>query len=183
MLRTLLPYHGVLRRRQFALPGHLLQRALEVGRRDVRKWFKRTKLAYQLSQYEMLHAFEPRIQIECGDEGFDGIGQESFFLAPPVHLLGFPQEQELPQMESLGGAIEVAGVYQFGLHLGETSFGDGRETPEKVLADDEAQHRVTQMFELFVLVAKGRRAAHPLGGEGTMRKGLAQQHAVGETMA
>lgn len=168
VLRALLLDHGVVWCRQLFQPRQFLQRTLVVGSGDIREWLKRAKITDDLREYKASHPFEASIKVKGGDERFYGICQEGLLCSPSVDFFSFSQKQKAAEFKAQRCPVKMVGVNEFGLHLSEAAFGNSGKATEEVFAHYKAQHRVTEVFELFVLIAEGSGAAHSLSGKRTV---------------
>ena len=133
------------------------------------------------------------IEIDGGDDGLCGVGQQGGLVAAPVLLGAFAEEEKLGEAEGFAEACHALAADQSGAHTGEFAFGAVRELAVEGFGDDEAEDGVAEEFELLVVGSGGifvlgeesvfGLAAAGFVGEGTVGEGEAEQSWVGEGVA
>ena len=122
---------------------------------------------------------EAAIQVEGGEDGLDGIGEQSGFAAASGFLLAAAEAEIAAQLQQMGAVEEVIGIDEVGAQFGELAFLVGREALEKLLAGDQLQHGIAEKLELLVVGG----GLDTLTCEGGMGQRLLQQRAIGELVA
>ena len=160
MLRTILGDDDVARRRKFQGLRHFLQGAFVIGNFAVVPSSVVRSAPDHAGFDELARGFEAGVDVQRGDQGFDGVGKQGLFLTPAAHFLTAPEYQKFTQAELHRDFMQARGADQVGLQLGEAAFGKRCEAAHQALTDHEAEDRVSQEFEL--LVVGGECAVGPL---------------------
>jgi hypothetical protein len=124
---------------------------------------------------ELADDVDAGVEVEGGDEGFDGVGEESAFGAPAGKLFATTKEEMVTETKLDGDVVEVAGTDEVGFELGEATFGVGGVTADERFADEEAEDGVAKELELFVVVLAFGAVGRGFEGAGTVGERLLEQ--------
>jgi len=185
MLRTALPHDHIARRRQAAGLREFLQRALVVPEfllqlpafAAVIRGFHRGHATAD----EFARRMHAAIQVDRRNQRLQRVHQQRLLVPAAAHLLAAAKLQILAQAQPEGHLVQPGGADQVCPQLRQPAFGRVRMFLQQILADQKAQHRVAQEFQLLVVTLR-RRAG---GGRllvyvRTVRQGAAEQVPVGE---
>jgi len=92
------------------------------------------------------------VNVNGGNQGFERIGQDRLFRAPPALLLAMAELQVLAQRQFRGDFEKMTGTDTLGLEPRQFPLGTIRTTAQDELAGHKAQNRVAQKLQLFVVV-------------------------------
>jgi len=122
------------------------------------------------------------IGMNGGDDGFEGVRQQSAALAPTIPLFPLAEAQMLTEIQAEGALIEVGRADELSFPLGKLAFTDTGVAGDEAFADDEAEYRIAQKLKLFV-VAVFRKLRAVLGKPGAVSQGAQQERAIAEPVA
>ena len=110
---------------------------------------------------------EAAVEIDGGDHGFEGVGEDGGLAAAAVAILTAAEAKEAAELEAACDAGEVIAADDGGAEAGEVAFLGGGELAQEGLGGGEAEDGITEEFELLVVDEAG-------GGRGFFgRNGLA----------
>jgi hypothetical protein len=112
---------------------------------------------------------EAAIEIERGDDGFEGVGEERGFTAASALLFSAAEKKKRAELDAGGDLAEMAAADQGGAETGELAFAGVGETEEKGFGDGQTENGVA--YELKLLVVGGwvlEGFGFGLVGEGTV---------------
>src|SRR6185312_10584464 len=119
----------------------------------------------QKAQHDAAGNVEPAVQIQRPAESLQRVRQDRAALAPTALLLARAEHEPLGQAQLPGKARERLAADQVRAQARQLALVGAFEALEQVLADDQAEHRVTE--ELQSLVVRGTGAAM---GQGTLEQ-------------
>ena len=93
--------------------------------------------------------------------------------APPASGLAFAEAQHLGQADLHRRAVQAVFAHEVGAHAGQVAFVGAGEALEQQAGNRQAEHRIAEEFEPFVVV----------GTEAAVRQRARQQRAIVESMA
>ena len=93
--------------------------------------------------------------------------------APPPRASPSPRRSQLGQAELQRRAMQAVFAHEVGAHARQVAFVGVAQAVEQQAGDDQAQNRVAEEFEPFVVV----------GAEASVREGPLQKAGIGETVA
>ena len=114
---------------------------------------------------------EAAVEIEGGDDGFEGVGEKSGLSAAAALLFAAAEAKERAEVDAGGDLAEMAAADERGAEAGEFALAGAGETAEERFGDDEAEDGVADELKLLVV---GRGVGKGLG------IGLVGERAVGE---
>src|SRR5687767_3195258 len=91
------------------------------------------------------------VEIDRGDHRFEEIREQRVLPASARLLFADAEEDDLPHPVMRGLLRQARRADQIRLHLREGSFVERRKMAEEQIADDEAEHRIAEEFEGFVV--------------------------------
>jgi len=94
---------------------------------------------------------EAAIEIEGGDDGFEGIGEQGWLFAAATLLFSAAEEKEVSQADAGGYMAEVVAADERGAETGELSFSGGGEATEERFGDGETEDGVADELQLLVV--------------------------------
>ncbi len=94
---------------------------------------------------------EAAVEIEGGDDRFEGVGEESGLFAASALLFAPAEEEERTEVDAGGDLAEVAAADERGAEAGELALARGWEAAEEGLGDGETEDSVSDELELLVV--------------------------------
>jgi len=115
---------------------------------------------------------ESAVEVEGGDDSFQGVGEKSWLSAAPTLLFAAAKKEQRAEVDSRGYLTKVASADERRAETGQFALAGSWEAAKERFGDDEAKDRVPHELELLV-VGGGI-------GEG-LGVGLVGERAVGES--
>jgi hypothetical protein len=114
---------------------------------------------------------ESAVEVEGGDDGFEGIGEEGGLLAASALLFSAAETEQGSEVDAFGDTAEVTAADERGSQAGELAFARVREAAEEAIGYGESEDGVADKLKLLV-VGCGRRRGVGVGlvGEGAVRE-------------
>src|SRR5208337_2240246 len=106
---------------------------------------------------QIANRMESAVEIHRGDDGFEGVREQSRFVAASGFLFAAPQPQMLAKLQSSRSILERVRVYDARAAFGELAFAPFGVVQQQVFAGEEFQHGVAQEFQAFVVLHRGAR--------------------------
>ena len=94
---------------------------------------------------------EAAVEIEGGDDGFEGVGEEGGLSAAAAVFFAAAEAEERAEVDAGGDFAEVAAADEGGAKPGEFALAGAGEAPEEGFGDSEAEDGVADELELFVI--------------------------------
>ena len=97
---------------------------------------------------------ESAIEIQGGEDGFDGVSQQGGFAAASGLLLAASKPEIAAELQLLGAVHQVIGIDQMSAELGKFTFLIGRKALEQFLAGDQLQDGIAEKLQLLVVARR-----------------------------
>src|SRR5271156_3401656 len=110
-----------------------------IGDGTVDRVVRRLERAEHPMFYEGASGVEIRVQIEGGDQRFDGVREQRFLLTPSRHFLAATEQQELAQLQILRDFVETGGAHQVRFEFGEAALRRRSVETHQAVAHYETQ--------------------------------------------
>jgi hypothetical protein len=81
---------------------------------------------------------ESAVEVEGGDDGFDGVGEESWLVAASALLFAAAEAKECPKADALADVSEVPAADEGGAEAGQLSLAGAGEAAIKAFGYDQA---------------------------------------------
>ena len=94
---------------------------------------------------------EAAIEVEGGDDGFEGVGEQGGLAAAAALFFAATEAEERAEVDAGGDLAEVAAADEGGAETGQFALAGGGEATEEGFGDDEAEDGVADELELFVV--------------------------------
>jgi hypothetical protein len=94
---------------------------------------------------------EAAIEVEGGDDGFEGVGKKGGLPAATALFFAATETEERAEIDAGGDLAEVAAADEGGTKTGQFALTGGGEAMEERFGDDEAENGVADELELFVV--------------------------------
>jgi hypothetical protein len=108
----------------------------------------------KLVQNEGSGRLHTAIQINGGDDTFEGVSQDGLSTSPSCLLFVVAQPEIPPQTQASGQVGQLGPGDEKGTGLGELSFGSIRVGEVQGLTDDQFQNRVPEKLERLVVLSR-----------------------------
>ncbi len=119
---------------------------------------------------------EAAVEVEGGDDGFEGVGEQGGLSAASALLFAAAEAQERAEVDAGGDFAEMAAADEGGAEAGEFALARGREAAEEGFGDGEAEDSVADELKLLVVGGGvGERLGVGLVGEGAMGEGPGEE--------
>jgi hypothetical protein len=91
------------------------------------------------------------VEVESGDDRFEGVGEESGLSAAAALLFTATEKKERAEVDARGDLAKMTTADERGAETGEFAFARGWKAAEERFGDCEAKDGVTDELELFVV--------------------------------
>jgi hypothetical protein len=106
-----------------------------------------------LSIDEAARGGESAVEVEGGDDGFEGVGEDSGLAAASAVLFATAEEDVIAEADAKGDVAEVTAADDGGAEAGELALSGVGEALEQGFGGEEAEDGVADEFKLFVVGA------------------------------
>jgi hypothetical protein len=89
---------------------------------------------------------EATVQVEGGDDGFEGVGEHGWFAAATALLFAAAEEDVVAEADAEGDAAEMTAADEGGTEAGELALAGARESFEEGFGGEEAKDSVADEF-------------------------------------
>ena len=112
---------------------------------------------------------ESAVEVEGGDDGFEGVGEQGGLLAAAALLFSAAEAEVSAEVDAGGDFAEMTAADEGGAEAGELAFARGGEAVEEGFGDGQAEDGVAEELELLVVGGGvGERVGFGLVGEGAV---------------
>jgi hypothetical protein len=94
---------------------------------------------------------ESTVEVEGGDDGFEGVGEQGRLLAASALLFSPAKAEHGSQTDVLGDGPKVAAADERGAEAGELAFASVGEAAVEALSDRQAEDSIADELKLFVV--------------------------------